>query len=70
LCKNFQPWLDGPHEIARVELLQERQTQLDAGVSKIVVGASDRILLAITQVIQMCASRKVEMDQGRGGVHP
>ena len=61
VCKNFQPWLDGPHEIARDKLLKERHEQLDAGVSKTVVGASDRILLAITQVIQMCAVRKSEL---------
>lgn len=70
VCKTFNAWLDGPHEQARDELLQERQTQLDAGVSQTVIGASDRTLLAITQVIQMCARRKEEMDQGRGGAHP
>ena len=70
VCKSFQPWLDGPHEEARDELLQERQTQLDAGVSKKVIGASDRTLLAITQVIQMCSRRKAEMDHGPGGAHP
>lgn len=61
VCKNFQPWLDGPHAHARDELLKERQTQLDAGVSKTVISASDRTLLAITQVMQMCAARKDEL---------
>lgn len=69
VCKNFQPWLHGPHEQARDELLQERQTQMDAGVSKTVIGASDRTLLAITQVIQMCLRRRGEMDIGTGGAH-
>ena len=61
VCKNFQPWLDGPHSHARDELLKERQTQLDAGVSKTVISASDRTLLSITQVMQMCAARKAEL---------
>lgn len=58
LCKSFQPWLDGPHQQARDELLKERQKQQDAGVSQLVISASDRALLAITQVIQMCAAKK------------
>lgn len=60
LCKSFQPWLDGPHQQALDELYKERQDQRDAGVSQKVISASDRVLLAITQVIQMCAARKAE----------
>ncbi len=67
VCKNFQPWLNGPHEQARDDLLFERQEQLDRGVSPKVIGASDRTLLAITQVIQMCERTKAEMDQGPAG---
>lgn len=61
LCKSFQPWLDGPHQKALDELLKERQIQKDAKISHTVISASDRILLAITQVIQMCDARKAEL---------
>ena len=70
VCKNFQPWLDGPHTKALDELLLERQDQLDAGVSKIVISASDRTLLAITQVIQLCDRKKEEMNLGKAGAQP
>lgn len=69
-CKNFQPWLDGPHTKARDELLLERQEQLDAGISNTVISASDRILLAITQVIQLCDRKKEEMNLGKAGAQP
>lgn len=61
ICKKFQPWLHGPHHQALNELLAERKKQEDAGVSKKVISASDRTLLAITQVIQMCTARKAEL---------
>lgn len=61
LCKSFQPWLDGPHQKALDELLKERQVQKEAKVSDLVISASDRVLLAITQVIQLCAARKAEL---------
>lgn len=61
LCKSFQPWLEGPHQKVLDELLKERQIQKDANISHTVISASDRILLAITQVIQKCAARKAEL---------
>lgn len=61
LCRSFQPWLDGPHQKALDELLNERQIQKDAKISDTVISASDRVLLAITQVIQMCDARKAEL---------
>jgi len=66
LCKQFQPWLDGPHQNALDELQKERRNQEDAGVSQKVISASDRVLLAITQVIQMCATRKGEFRTFEG----
>lgn len=66
LCKRFQPWLYGPHQQALDELHKERRDQEDAGVSHKVISASDRVLLAITQVIQMCATRKAEFRTFEG----
>jgi hypothetical protein len=66
VCKNFQPWLDGPHQQALDELLMERRIQQDAGVSQKVISASDRVFLAITQVIQMCAAKKAEFRTFEG----
>lgn len=61
VCRNFQPWLHAPHTQARDSLLKEREAQRKAGVSEKVIGASDRNLFAITQVIQLCNERIVEL---------
>jgi len=53
-CVKFQPWKDAPHREVRDFVLEERERQLNAGVSKHVIESSDRLLLAVEQVIQMC----------------
>ncbi|WP_067514841.1 site-specific integrase [Endozoicomonas ascidiicola] len=59
-CNNFQPWLDGHHEEVLETVLDERKRQESAGVSKFVIQASDRLLLAVQQVIQICKQVKAE----------
>lgn len=56
-CINFQPWLHGPHEEVRQELLLEREQQQVCGVSELIIEATDRLLLAIEQVIHMCQQK-------------
>lgn len=68
VCRNFQPWLNGPHRSAHELLVRERETQQNAGVSARVIEASDRTLLAILQVIQMCDAHNSEGDVSDGVV--
>lgn len=68
VCRNFQPWLNGPHRTAHELLVRERETQQNAGVSPRVIEASDRTLLAILQVIQMCDAHNSEGDVSDGVV--
>ena len=65
-CKMFQPWLDAPHVEVLEDLLAERQYQLNEGVPPQVVQATDRLLLAIQQVIQMCEIAKMEQGAVNG----
>lgn len=58
-CFNFQPWIDAPHEEVRDEILAERAEQKEAGVSPFVIQSTDRLLLAIEQVIILCGQAKV-----------
>lgn len=55
-CTNFQPWRDAPHEEVLQEILSERERQQKAGVSKSVIESTDRLLLAVQQVILLCRS--------------
>jgi len=56
-CQHFQPWLDGPHESVRDYLLKRRAHLLETTSAQI-AEINDRRLLAVEQVIQLCAQAK------------
>jgi integrase len=56
-CQHFQPWLDGPHESVRDYLLNRRAHLLETA-SEQIAQINDRRLLAVEQVIQLCAQAK------------
>lgn len=58
-CSNFQPWLDAPHQDVLNEILAERERQKEIGVSVNVIQSTDRLLLAVQQIILMCNQQKV-----------
>jgi len=57
-CINFQPWLEAAHEEVLDEILQERERQEGVGVSSYVIQSTDRLLLAVQQVVDMCVKEK------------
>lgn len=61
-CRAFQPWRDAPHHEVLEDLLAERKRQQERGVSALVIQSTDRVLLAVTQVIQMCKQVEVGVD--------
>ena len=61
-CSSFQPWLEAPHEEVLNEILAERKKQKELSVSKNVVQSTDRLLLAVQQVIIMCNQASSEGD--------
>lgn len=52
-CKNFEPWLDGPHEAVLAHLLAKRD-QLLKTTDERIASINERTILAVAQVIQMC----------------
>jgi integrase len=60
-CMSFQPWRDGPHKEVRDDLIEERRHQREIGVSEFVIQSSDRLLLAVEQVILMCDASQGEL---------
>jgi hypothetical protein len=56
-CQHFQPWLDGPHESVRDYLLKRRAHLLQTASTQI-AEINDRRILAVEQVIQLCAQAK------------
>lgn len=57
-CINYQAWIDGPHSEVRDEILLERVEQENAGVSTFVIQSTDRLLMAVEQVIHLCLQAK------------
>jgi hypothetical protein len=53
-CSSFEPWLEAPHEEVLNEILAEREKQKKLRVSNNVIQSTDRLLLAVQQVIMMC----------------
>ena len=52
-CKNFEPWLDGPHEALLARLLAERD-KLMVTTDKRIAATNDRTILAVAEVVQLC----------------
>lgn len=55
-CNSFEPWLDGPHEAVLDFLLAKRDRQLANG-DKRIAAISDRTILAVAQVVQLCRNQ-------------
>lgn len=58
ICVNFNPWLDGPHEEVLKELLEEKERVLAVTKDKRITEAKDRIIMAVSQVVEMCREMK------------
>lgn len=59
-CKNFQAWVDGPHEVVLDYLLVERG-RLIAEVDARIATVNDRTILAVAEVVQLARERRGEM---------
>lgn len=59
-CVNFQPWRDAPHEEVLEEIVAERKHQEELGISPNVIQSTDRLVLAVQQVILLCKRAKSE----------
>jgi integrase len=64
-CVKFQPWVTGRHQVILDGVLEERKRLSERGASKFVIQSTDRLVLAITEVIQLCA----EVNKNEGVVN-
>jgi integrase len=60
-CPHFQPWLEGPHDLIYVHLIEERDEVSRVTGDAAIAAVLDRTILAVAEVIQACASRKEEL---------
>ena len=57
-CRHFQPWLDGPHEEFMTVLITDRHRMEAEGYSAKMYTIRDRTILAVAEVIKLCAAEK------------
>jgi len=63
-CGNFQPWRDAPHEDVLQEIQEERGRQAELGISPNVIQSTDRLLLAVQQVVLLCKDAQAKQSTG------
>lgn len=63
-CMNFQPWLDGPHQQVYEELIADRDRILKLTGDIEIASITDRSILAVANVIQLCKKRSEELRNG------
>ena len=61
-CIHFQPWVSAPHQKVLDRLLAERRRVLEITGDEAVASATDRSILAVTQVIAACEKRESEFS--------
>jgi integrase len=60
-CRHFQPWLDGPHNEVLATLQADRSRLNEITCDPIMTSINDRTILAVTEVIQRCDARRIEL---------
>lgn len=61
-CRHFQPWLDGPHEAFLAALADDRERMRLEGYSPKIYAIKDRTMLAVAEVIQLCAGKQNQSE--------
>ncbi|MGR9231893.1 site-specific integrase [Rhizobium leguminosarum] len=59
-CRHFKPWRDGPHEQFMAALIGDRDRMIAEDLSPKLYTIRDRTILAVAEVIQLCA---VELNE-------
>jgi integrase len=56
-CRNFQPWVDGPHEEVLDRLIAERERVVAETGDVTIASVNDRVIYACAQVVKLCQRR-------------
>ncbi|MFT2212939.1 site-specific integrase [Rhizobium giardinii] len=59
-CRHFKPWRDGPHEEFMAALIADRNRMVAEDMSPKLYTIRDRTILAVAEVIQLCAGELEE----------
>ncbi|MER9338145.1 site-specific integrase [Mesorhizobium sp. M0293] len=63
-CRHFQPWLEAPHEEFLIVLIEDRDRMIAEGYSPKIYNIKNRTILAVAEVIQLCAAESGVISAG------
>ena len=59
-CRNFQPWVEGPHERILEQLIANRERIMANTGDATIASVNDRLIYACAQIITLCQQRMTE----------
>lgn len=62
-CRNFQPWLEGPHEAVLDRLIEERDRIKENTGDLRIASVNDRTILAVAEVVRRCKEITTEREK-------
>jgi integrase len=62
-CRDFQAWLDAPHEEVLEWLISDRERKLALTKDETIATINDRTIYAVGEVIRSCEQRKTELTK-------
>jgi hypothetical protein len=62
-CRDFQAWLDAPHEEVLQWLIDDKERKLAIIKDETIATINDRTIYAVGEVIRRCEQRKVELTK-------
>lgn len=57
-CRNFQPWIDGPHEEILEKLIADRERITNETNDVRIAAVNDRLIFACAEVVRLCKERE------------
>ena len=62
-CRDFQAWLDAPHEEVLGWLVEDRKRKLELTKDETIASINDRTIFAVGEVVNRCQQRKTELTK-------
>ncbi len=62
-CRDFQAWLDAPHEDVLSWLVEDRKRKLAITKDETIASINDRTIFAVGEVVNRCQQRKAELTK-------
>lgn len=63
-CRQFQPWLDAPHQDLLNSLISEQERIFNITQDKVMSTINNRTIIAVAEVVRQCDMRRAQINMG------